>query len=156
MTLSTETCTNCGVQLPGAAKAKTWKTTTAGILAIVAGAATVIECVFAAFIVIPELGWLETISALGESGIVAVGLAIVMISAIVAMVGGVFALKRKVWGLALAGSICAIFSIILIPLLVNVPLGIAAIVLIALGKGEFERGARSRRSCESDLKERQG
>lgn len=132
------TCTKCGVRLAKATKRKTWRTTSAGILAIVAGAVTAIEYVFVAAVVIPKLGWLETITVLGESGIVTVALTIVIASAIVAIVGGVFALKRRRWRLALAGCICAIFSVIAIPVLLNVPLAIAAIVLIVLGKGEFE------------------
>lgn len=47
-----------------------------------------------------------------------------------AIVGGVYALKRKIWGLALAGSIAAIFG--------SMPLGIAGLVLTVLSKKEFE------------------
>lgn len=142
--------------MAGGIKRRTWRTTSAGILAIVAGAVTVIECVFVAAVVIPKLGWLEMITVLGESRIVAAALAIVIASAIVAIVGGGFALRRKRWRLALAGSICAIFSLTAVPLLVNVPLAIAAIVLVVLGKDEFEQSRRLYRSSESDLKELQG
>jgi hypothetical protein len=45
-------------------------------------------------------------------------------------VGGIYALKRKVWGLALAGCICALIG----PWI----LGIPAIIFVALGKNEFE------------------
>ncbi len=48
---------------------------------------------------------------------------------VLAIVGGVFALKKKVWGLALAGSIASILTFF--------PCGIPAIVFIALGKREF-------------------
>lgn len=51
---------------------------------------------------------------------------------ILAIVGGVYALKRKIWGLALAGSIASLFSIHLFLL------GIAAIVLTAMSKSEFK------------------
>jgi len=118
--------------------ARTWKTRAAGILAIVAGALAVVESVFVAALVIRALGWLEVFSALDQSGIVAAAVAVVIISAIVAIVGGVFALKRRMWGLAVAGSICAIFSFVAIPFLLNLPLAIAAIVLVVLGRGEFE------------------
>ena len=47
-----------------------------------------------------------------------------------AVVGGVFALQRKKWGWALAGSICA-----LVPLFV---LGVASVVLTAVSRDEFE------------------
>jgi hypothetical protein len=48
---------------------------------------------------------------------------------IVAIVGGVFALKRRVWKLALAGAILAIVSM---PFL-----GIPATIFVAKGKKEF-------------------
>ena len=50
---------------------------------------------------------------------------------ILAIVGGIYALQRKIWGLALAGSIAAFFT----PSWV---LGVAAIVFTALSKNEFE------------------
>ncbi len=138
----TVACGKCGARLVKSTRGKKWKTRAAGILTIIAGAVTAIEYVFVAVVVIPELGWVEMIGALGESGIVAVALAVVIISATVAIIGGAFALKRKMWGLALAGSICAIFSVMAIPVLLNVPLAIAAIVLLVLGKGEFEQDPR--------------
>ena len=53
-----------------------------------------------------------------------------LIIAILALVGGIFAIQRKQWGLTLAGSIAAIFSLFL--------LGIASTVLTAMSKDEFE------------------
>jgi uncharacterized membrane protein HdeD (DUF308 family) len=49
---------------------------------------------------------------------------------ILAIVGGIYALKRKKWKLALAGSIAAFFG--------SSPLGVAAIIFTALSKNEFE------------------
>ncbi|MFC2006734.1 hypothetical protein ACFLUQ_01030 [Chloroflexota bacterium] len=46
-----------------------------------------------------------------------------------AIVSGVFAIQRRKWGWALAGSIAAA--------LVPIPLGIAAIVLLVLSKNDF-------------------
>jgi len=133
-----ETCTSCGVSLANTIRGKTWKSIAAGILAIVVGALTLVEIAFVAVLVIHDLGWLEVLSALGESGVIAAATTVVIMSAMVAIVGGVFALKRRRWRLALAGSICAIFSVVFLPILVNVPLAIAAIVLVVLGRGEFE------------------
>src|SRR4030042_2108157 len=48
---------------------------------------------------------------------------------IVAVVGGISAVRRKRFGLSLAGAICALPSVFL---------GIAAVVLFVLGKGDFE------------------
>jgi hypothetical protein len=52
------------------------------------------------------------------------------IISILSMVGGIFAILRRNWGLALAGSIAT-----LIPTLL---LGIPAVILIALSKDEFD------------------
>lgn len=52
------------------------------------------------------------------------------ITGILAIVGGIYAIRRKMWGLALAGSIAAFFP--------SWILGIAAIVLTILSKKEFE------------------
>ena len=117
---------------------RTWKPPTAGIISIVAGAIGVTEWVAIAVLGIFAWGWLEMGGLLGPGGIVEAAAAILIIIGIVAIVGGIFALKRKRWRLALAGSICAFFSFIIIPVLLNVPLAIAAIVLVVLGKGEFK------------------
>ncbi|MHA2069447.1 MAG: hypothetical protein ACXABY_34225 [Candidatus Thorarchaeota archaeon] len=53
-----------------------------------------------------------------------------LVVGVLAIVGGVYALLRKHWGLALAGSICS--------LLATFVLGVAAVILIALSKNEFE------------------
>jgi hypothetical protein len=134
----TEICANCGVRLDKAIMEKTWKMRTAGILAIVAGAVGVTEWVAIVVLEILALGWLPMGGLLGLGGIVAAAVAIEITTGIVAIVGGIFALKRKRWGLALAGSICMMFCFIFIPVFLNVPLAIAAIVLVVLGKGEFE------------------
>jgi hypothetical protein len=47
------------------------------------------------------------------------------------VVGGVFAIKRRLWGLALTG---AIISVLLFQ-----PVGIAAVILVAMAKPEFEQ-----------------
>jgi hypothetical protein len=117
---------------------RTWKTKTAGILAIIIGALCVIEWGVVALLGIFEWGWLAMGGLLGAGGIIEAIAAIVIAIGIVAIVGGIFALRRKRWRLALAGSICTIFSLWFIPILVNVPLAIAAIVLVVLGKREFE------------------
>ncbi len=137
-TTMTEVCTKCGARVAKAIKAKTWKPTAAGILAIVAGGVGAAEWIAVAVLGISVWGWLSLDSLADLRGILVALIATVITIGIVAVVGGIFALKRKRWGLALAGSICAIFSFVLIPVLVNVPLAIAAIVLVVLGKGEFE------------------
>jgi hypothetical protein len=111
------------------AKKKTWMPMTAGILDIVAGGFGLLFALM--FILmggvmrfapdVPTLIW-PVFTAF------AVPFAIV---AILAIVGGVYALRRKLWGLALAGAIAAFFTPSWI-------LGVAAIVFTALSKNEFE------------------
>jgi hypothetical protein len=103
---------------------KTWKPTVAGILALIAGIIELITgTVFATGLGfwggLFGMGWLSAIFAP------------LIIFGIIAIVGGIFALKRRIWGLALAGSIFALIG----PWFI---LGILAIIFVALGKREFE------------------
>lgn len=111
---------------------KTWMSITAGILDIICGSfaiLVVLGLMIAGSItgvmmpmmprfpeLVPALLWGLSIPA--------------AIIAILAITGGICALQRKNWGLALAGSIAAFFPSWL--------LGIAAIVLVILGKDEFK------------------
>ena len=52
-----------------------------------------------------------------------------IVFALLAIVGGTYALRRKIWELALTGSIAAVFC--------SVPLGVVAVVLITLSRKEF-------------------
>jgi len=112
---------------------KTWKPTTAGILSIIAGAGQLIGgIIFAVGIgilrgVISEIPGIPPVLHGGFLAIIGIPW---IILGIIAIVGGIFALKRAKWGLALAGSICALFG----PWI----LGIPAIVLVIMGKKEFE------------------
>jgi len=100
---------------------KTWKPTAAGILAIISGA---IGCIYRVILY-------AVFSPLGLWGLGAPSEILLLMLGVVAIDGGVCALKRKSWGTALAGSICALFS----PL--GIPLGILAIIFVAIGKSEF-------------------
>jgi lysylphosphatidylglycerol synthetase-like protein (DUF2156 family) len=109
---------------------RTWKPTTTGILCIVGGVLGIILGIVlvvigtVAGIVVPERA-LPFIGAI-VTGTVAVGIVL----GIVAIIGGIYALRRRKWGLALAGSICAVFPWWF--------LGIPAIIFVVLGKGEFK------------------
>ncbi len=114
---------------------KTNKPTTAGILNIIAGALGLIWAI-SLFI-----GWGVTSGVcvvpggVGDipefvPGMILSWAIIALILAILAIVGGIYAILRKIWGLALAGSIAAILSFF--------PLGIPAIVFTAQSKDEFE------------------
>lgn len=49
------------------------------------------------------------------------------------VVGGIFAIRRKNWGLALAGAIGGTITFF--------PVGVPAVIFVALGKNEFEAGS---------------
>jgi len=130
---------------------KTWKPTAAGILCIIGGTIIAVGGLIAVFLI-----WLggalvefflkiasepnQEIPAVAsfEAGI----LIVVLIIATLAIVGGIYALKRRIWGLALAGSICA-----LVPLVIP---GILAIIFVSLSKGEFESGAMASEELTGD------
>ena len=107
---------------------KTWMPTTAGILDIISGAFALIGSFFLIIGgsitgLVPDVPGFVPALLLG----LAVPLAVI---GILAIVGGVCALKRAKWGWALTGSIAALFP--------SWPLGIAAIVFTILAKNEFE------------------
>ncbi len=99
-----------------------------GILEIVSGGLVVLFSVFF-FLVMG-------IAATEEDGppalLLLLPLALVAMGAL-GIAGGVCALKRRKWGLALAGAIAV--------LLPASELGIAALVLVALARDEFQQGA---------------
>jgi len=102
---------------------KTWKPTTAGILTIIAG---IVGIGIGAFVTV--MG--GTIGALAGLGGILTALSAAPIGlGIVAIIGGIFALRRRIWGLALAGAILACFCFL--------PLGILGIIFVAMGKKEF-------------------
>ena len=102
---------------------ETWKPTVGGILAIIGGAIEMILGIVVA--TVGSIGWF-----FGMPWFSAIGAPLIVFG-IIAIVGGIYALRRKIWGLALAGSISALLG----PWFV---LGILAIIFVALGKGEFE------------------
>jgi hypothetical protein len=101
---------------------KTWKPTTAGILTIIGGIFGIVVGCAAAFVggILSLIPGLQFMGAIG-GGLLALG--------IIALIGGIVALRKRVWGLALVGAICAMFPI--------VPLGILAIIFVSMGKKEF-------------------
>ncbi len=108
---------------------RTWKPTAAGVLSIVSGA----------FIVWYRSGeFIRLAPASGAFSSPHVFSLVGPVIGLVAVAGGIFAIRRQRWGLALAGAICAVFpphpwgSFIWTPVL-----GILAIVLLAQSKKEF-------------------
>jgi len=81
---------------------ETWKPTVGGILAIIGGA---IEMIFGIVIAaVGSIGWF-----FGMPWFSAIGAPLIVFG-IIAIVGGIYALRRRIWGLALAGSICALIG----------------------------------------------
>jgi hypothetical protein len=111
------------------AKNNTWMPLTAGILDIICGAWGLFFSLLLMFISKIIVAVAKLPPAVGP--IFALLSIPVALFAILAIVGGVYALKRKIWGLALAGSIGALFS----------PyfwlLAITSIVLTAMSRKEF-------------------
>ena len=132
-----EICTKCGVGLAKAIEERTWKPTAAGILSIIGGVGQVIGGIVFAIgsSFLARFTEMEFIGGVIErfSGSYALIGTLLIVLGIIAILGGIYALRRRIWGLALAGSICAL------PLFV---LGIPAIIFVIRGKREFECGAR--------------
>jgi hypothetical protein len=128
----TEICPKCGARVAG--KAATtgggWMPVTAGVLDLIVGIAGLIVGVTVA-----ALGGLATFFIGGLGALV--GAPIIILS-IIAIIGGVFAIRKRAWGFALAAAICVF--IIGLPLFIApaILLGIPAIVFTALGKEKFE------------------
>jgi hypothetical protein len=125
---------------------RTWKSKAAGIMTIISGCYGIGIGAFLATLgpsfstaypfLEPYLGDIDIsgipfdisvigllIGALGAAGITL---------GVIALIGGIFALKRRFWGLSLAGTIV---SLPLIP--VGVVLGILSIIFLVKGKREF-------------------
>jgi hypothetical protein len=101
---------------------RTWMPIAGGALSIVSGAVEILGGITAGTI-------LTTLVAMPGIGAIA-GFPLVILG-IVAIVGGVFSIRRRIWGLALAGAICSL----LLPTITI--LGILAIIFIAMSKKEF-------------------
>ncbi|MGB5926134.1 MAG: hypothetical protein WBH01_08625 [Dehalococcoidia bacterium] len=113
---------------------KTWKPTAAGILTIIAGFLGLLIAIALAV----GLGIAGTLAGMipGFPGAGFLALIAVpgIILSIVAIVGGIYAMRRSLWGLALAGAICAL--LFTLPFLGWI-LAILAIIFVSLGKSEF-------------------
>jgi len=77
--------------------------------------------------VLKSLGFWQAGLPLTFIGIIAIPMTAINV---IAIIGGVFALQRKHWGMAMAGSICAIIP--------SQVIGILAVVFVAMSRKEFE------------------
>lgn len=115
---------------------KTWKPTTAGILNIIAGALSLFLLLMVIIGVVVFMAAegaatsIEGVPVQVVPGII-LSLAIpITLLDVLAIIGGAYAFRRKMWGLSLAGSIAAVFT--------SWPMGVAAIVFIVMSKNEFD------------------
>jgi len=124
--------------MEGAVK-KTWKPTTAGILNIITGALSALTAIgmIIAIIAVGSINimrFLPPADAPFLAPLVSTILILVLVTSIIEAVfpitGGVFALQRRKWGWALAGSIIAILGVF--------PLGVLSTIFVAIAKDEFE------------------
>ncbi len=118
---------------------KTWQPVTAGVLNIITGG---LQAIVALGLIVGII----LIGSLDMSGfidpadlpfvipvlqlVLGIGVVFTIVSAVIPIIGGVFALQRRKWGWALAGSIIAIFA--------NLILGVLATIFVSLSKDEFE------------------
>ena len=114
---------------------KTWKPLVAGILNIVAASGIFV------LVIIFIIGVIVTSGALNipgtrdipnfVPGLIAFSALIAAAISTLSLIGGIFAIQRKNWELALAGSIATVIT--------STVLGILAIVFLALSKEEFKK-----------------
>jgi hypothetical protein len=120
---------------------RTWKATTAGILSIISGGLNGLVAI-GLIIVIGAFGSFSPIimDYLPPKDapfimpiilpILVVVLVLSVVSTVFPIIGGVYALQRRRWGWALAGSIIAIFR--------TSVLGILSTIFVSMAKDEFE------------------
>ena len=123
---------------------RTWKPTTAGILNIVSGGLSLVSVMFMviwiqALNVSGGVQFLEDLwDELGIEGFNADFLIVLLVSisicsavlGVFSVIGGIYALQRRKWGLALTGSIASILG--------QTVLGILATIFVAMSRDEFE------------------
>lgn len=107
---------------------KTWKPVVAGILEITAGGAALIFA-FGLFIAGAVVGFITQMPLWLSTLIPMVAVPLIILG-VLDLIGGVYALLRKAWGMALAGAVAALISS---PLL-----GIIALVLAVISRKEFK------------------
>ena len=118
---------------------KAWKPTVAGILNIIAGVIYLI-CFVGVIIAIFAIGsetyiWklapeIFPIAIGSVQTIFIIAAVFTAIVGILSLLGGVYSVQRKNWGLALTGSIASIFG--------TMVLGLLAIIFIAMSRDKFE------------------
>jgi len=120
-------CAGCGASVAGGEppKKKTQLSLAAGIIDIAAGGLSLVSLLFVTIFLFVMVGSEEEMPFF----VALIPLAMV-IPGVLAVVGGIFALRRRSWVMALIGSIALV-------VISSVP-GIAAVVLTVMARDEFE------------------
>ncbi len=103
----------------------------AGILLIIAGILAAANWAYVAFVVSDAVSIVP-----GAEEIVMVCGAIGIVLSLITLIGGIMAVQRKVWALALIGSILGLF--IMGPFFLSSLLSLVALILVARSKNEFQ------------------
>ena len=125
-TENTMSCAGCGTSLAGGQPSvkKKYLSLAAGIIDIAAGGFSLVSLLFVAIVMV----------VLAGDGEIPLFMALIplamVIPGVLAVVGGIFALRRRSWVMALIGSIALVVTS-------SVP-GIAAVVLTVMARDEFE------------------
>lgn len=117
-------------------KKKTNTALAAGVLLVIAGILAIGNSMFIILIA-------EEIASFSQdlpSEFLIICNTIVILLAIIAVLGGIMAIKRKSWAVALIGSIFGLFT--LGPLFISSILSLIALILIAVSKEEFRQSVR--------------
>jgi len=116
----------------------TWRSATAGILDIISGVGMLFICFclmlagyYFYMIGGPNSSWLPTLRYSIGTLLVIVALLAIVIVALLAIIGGIFCLRRKRWGLSLAGAIAALFCCFIF--------GVISIILTMLAHSDFRQ-----------------
>jgi hypothetical protein len=118
----------------------TWKPTAAGIINIIVGILNLFGMFAVIVIMVAIGGGILAISRIAEvmplwmsgilQGVMVITALLLALFSALPLIGGIYAMQRKNWGLALAGSIVAILS--------SLPLGMVSTVLVSLSRREFK------------------
>ena len=118
---------------------ETSKATVAGVLDIISGVMGLVGGIPLLVLAVVGSGVLSTIPDPEVRPLAIIPLALFLplallcfLSGIIAIAGGIAAFNRRRWGLAVAGSIAAVFGFF--------PVGIAAVVFTILAEPEFRQG----------------
>jgi len=115
------------------AAARTWRPKTAGILNIIGGVIVVIMGLGVSVLVVEEslIGIFLFYLGIDITPYIIAAVTILVVFGIAAIIGGIFSIRRRVYGMALAGSVLAAITIFF--------LGIPALIFVAEAKREFGR-----------------